>query len=226
MFILLLAGADGDGLSFQAQVGYEPALLTRSGDYTYSVSMFPELVDIFYLSHTLSGKVGVRLPSDLGILTTGSYSYSTIPYSKPNIDLEGTWLPSPANWVSHEVAVGAEAIHPIGLRYRKSSVLLGGVIIFGKIKGDNNFYRHDPETDHRTYNTKSKILGFQGCIGLNIPLVSFDQFILQICPTLKGGAVKEQSSIIPDDAVWLGPYTLYKWGLALGLTLNYDGGKQ
>ncbi|MBD3286769.1 hypothetical protein GF359_09145 [candidate division WOR-3 bacterium] len=222
---LLVFGADGVG--FQAEIGYEPALLIRGGDYTYSVSIFPDFVDNFYLSHSISGKVGVQLPSDFGIRTTGSFSSSNIPYSKSNIDMEGVWLPSPANWVSHEVTVGAEAMHPVGLRARKTSVLLGVSIIFGKVKGDNNFYRHDPETDYRTYDTKSKILGFQGYLGLNIPLFSFDQFRLQVSPTLKGGAAKEQSvEGVPDDGAWIGPLTLSKWGMALGINLNYDGGKK
>lgn len=230
LVILVLAGADGNGLSFQAQVGYEPALLIRGNDYTYSVSMFPELVDVFYLSHTLSGKVGVQLSNNLGIRTTGSFSYSTIPYSKPNMLLPGPWLPSiNTHWVSQEVTLGAEAIHPIGSRAR-ISVFLGLGIIFGRLKGECPFRYHDYETDQtyqRTYYPESKTLGFQGRIGLNIPLISFGRFELQISPTLKGGALKEQSvEGVPDDGVWVGPLTLLKWGMALGLNLNYDGGKQ
>lgn len=231
--VLLLAGAsgEGNGLTLQAQVGYEPALLIRGGDYTRAESMFPDLGDVFYLSHALSGKVGVQLSNNLGIRTTGSFSYSTIPYSKPNMLLPGPWLPSVnTNWVSHEVTIGAEAIHPLGLRAGRSSVFLGLGITFGKLKGECPFAYRDYETDQtyrRTCYPKSKTLGVQGYVGLNIPLVSFGQFRLQISPTIKGGAVKEQSvEGIPNDGVWVGPLTLLKLGMALGLNLNYDGGLQ
>jgi hypothetical protein len=224
---LLLAGASEDnGLSFQAQLGYEPALLLTGYDYTYfSDGLFPTFQEATYFSHSLSGKIGIETENDWQMHAIGSVSQSVIPNGKVNISFGGWGFPV-TRWVSQEFSVGAEA----GYAFfgKKSSVYLGLELTWGKLSGSPEFHRDfGDDAESQIVHLTSTMLGLQGHIGIDIPLVSFGRFSLGLSPMLKGGAIKEQKAEgIPDDAVWAGPFTLSKWGVALGVNLNYDGVKQ
>jgi hypothetical protein len=228
MFILLLAGAAGDGagLSFQAQLGYEPALLATGDDYAYTFDdLFPSLGEVCYFSHSLSGKIGIETENDWQMHAIGSVSQSVIPNGKVNISFGGWGFPV-TRWVSQEFSVGAEA----GYAFfgKKSSVYLGLELTWGKLSGSPEFHRgFGDDAESQIVHLTSTMLGLQGHIGIDIPLVSFGRFSLGLSPMLKGGAIKEQKAEgIPDDAVWAGPFTLSKWGVALGVNVNYDGGQR
>lgn len=239
---LLLVGAsgEGNGLSFQAQVGYVPALLVRGKDYSvyYDMSFMLSdlLADKFYFPHAFYGKVGTSIGSGWEIRAIGSLTFWRMPFSNSNIhlqlydpDTKEPWLSSQANWRSNEITLGGEVGHSLRYRWGDGGVYFGLEGIWGWFSGESIFYQYNHETrknDFLTLSITSKSLGLQGHVGVAIPIVSFGCFSFQINPMLKGGFLKEQSSIIPDDAVWLGPSTLSKWGIALGINLNYDGGKK
>lgn len=229
-FALLLAGAsgEGNGLSFQAQLGYEPAVLATGGDYAYTFDgIVPRLGEVCYFSHSLSGKIGIVTENDWQMRAIGSVSQAVIFNGKPNIRYVSTWAPPVTRWESREFSVGAE-LEP-GRKYfrERRNLYLGLELTWGKLYGSPEFYRgFGDDAELRTEHLTSTMLGLKGHIGINIPLISFGDFSLGLNPELKGGAVKELSITgVPSDFVWEGPSTLYKWGIALGITLNYNGGK-
>lgn len=232
-FALLLAGAAGDGagLSFQAQVGYEPALLLTGYDYTYfSDGLFPTFQEATYFSHSLSGKIGIGTENDWQMRATGSVSQAVIS-GEPNIRYTETiWIPVETRWQSQEFSSGVEVEQGQMFLREKVGILLGLEFTWGKLFGDARFYRGaGDDREWRTEHLTSRMFGVQGHIGINIPIVAFGDFTLGINPNLKGGAVKEQSIKLldtPSGTEWKGPRTLPRWGVALGLTLDYNGGKQ
>ncbi len=233
-FALLLAGAAGDGagLSFQAQLGYEPALLATGDDYAYTFDgIVPRLGEVCYFSHSLSGKIGIVTENDWQMRAIGSIAQSVIPNGQANIRDTSSlsqWGSRETRWDSREFTVGAE-LEP-GRKYfrKRRNLYLGLEFTWGKLFGDARFYRSvGGDAEWRTEHLTSTMLGLKGHIGINIPLISLGDFSLGLNPELKGGAVKEQSITgVPSDFVWEGPSTLYKWGIALGVNLNYDGGLQ
>jgi len=231
---LLLAGAsgEGNGLSFQAQLGYEPALLATGNDYAYTFDdLFPRLGEVCYFSHSLSGKIGIVTENDWQMRAIGSVSQSVIPNGKVNIRDTSSlsqWGSRVTRWESREFSVGAELGQGRKFFREKGSIHLGLEFTWGKLSGDARFYRSvGGDAEWRTEHLTSTMLGLKGHIGINIPLISFGDFSLGLNPELKGGAVKEQSITgIPSGFEWRGPSTLYKWGVALGINLNYDGGLQ
>lgn len=230
---LLLAGAsgEGNGLSFQAQVGYEPALLATGSDYAYTFDdLFPSLGEVCYFSHSLSGKIGIVTENDWQMRAIGSVSQSVIPNGKANIRDTSSlsqWGSRVTRWESREFSVGAELGQGRKFFRGKGSIHLGLEFTWGKLSGDARFYRSvGGDAEWRTEHLTSTMLGVQGHIGINVPLVTFGDFRLALNPKLKGGAVREQSITgVPSDFEWRGSSTLYKWGIALGITLNYNGGK-
>jgi len=222
---LLLAGAsgEGNGLTLQLQIGYTPAILDRGnkGYDSPGADLFPELSEVLYCSHTFSIKAGVKTREGWKLRGIGGLTYAKIPNSNVNFTFppESTGYSPMSDWTSHELSLGAEVGHRVGFKWGKGSIYLGLEGGWGRLSGTpwDTFYLITPT---------SRMLGIQGHFGLGIPLVSFGTFNLQIHPILKGGFLKEQSTEIPPGTEWLGPYTLSKWGVALGITLNYDGGKQ
>jgi hypothetical protein len=230
---LLLAGAsDSSGLSFQAQLGYEPALLFTGSDYAYTFDdLFPSLGEVCYFSHSLSGKIGIVTENDWQMRAIGSIAQSVIPNGKTNIRDTSSlsqWGSRVTRWESREFSVGAELGQGRKFFREKGSIHLGLEFTWGKLSGDARFYRSvGGDAEWRTEHLTSTMLGVQGHIGINVPLVTFGYFSLALNPKLKGGAVKELSITgVPSDFVWEGPSTLSKWGIALGINLNYDGGKK
>jgi len=224
MFILLLAGTswEGSGLTLQLQIGYTPAILDRGNKgYDYpSAGLFPELSEVLYCSHTFSIKAGVKTREGWELRGIGSLTYAAIPKSGINFTFPPEYSPiGLCDWTSHELSLGAELGHRVGFKWGKGSVYLGLEGVWGRLSGEpwDTFYVMTPT---------SKMLGIQGHFGLGIPLVSFGAFNSRIHPMLKGGFLKEQSANIPPRTEWLGPYTLSKWGIALGLTLNYNERKE
>jgi hypothetical protein len=224
IFSLLLAGAsgEGNGLSFQAQLGYEPALLCMGKDFAAPADPI-DIASFFYLSHALSGKVGVETKNGWQIRTIGSLDYSAF-YGEPNIEYyEDLWFPVGTDWVCICATLGGETGHSLKFRRGSGSIYLGLEVSGGKLFGNTALWKG---ADFRRATITSSMLGFQGHIGLSVPLITFGRFSLGLNPMLKGGKIKElKVEGIPDTA-WLGPYTLYRWGVALSLTLNYNGGKQ
>lgn len=229
-FALLLAGAAGDGagLSFQAQLGYEPALLFTGNDYAYTFDdLFPSLGELCYLSHSLSGKVGFITENGWQLRAIGSIAQSVIPNGKTNIRDTSSlsqWGSRVTRWESREFSVGAELGQGRKFFREKGSIHLGLEFTWGKLSGDARFYRSvGGDAEWRTEHLTSTMLGLKGHIGINIPLISLGDFSLGLNPQLKGGAVKEQSITgIPSGFEWRGPSTLSKWGIALGLITSYN----
>jgi len=234
---LLLAGAsgEGNGLSFQAQLGYEPALLIRGDDYRRGVigGGLPNLDGFCYHSHSLASKVGIQtrtgweMKATLG-LTSSIINHGSSNLNLPNDSLGNPWLSSSTDWHSIEFRVGAEVGHRIGFSWDEGDVYLGLEGIWGKFLGKDSLHKNNPESvqdDLRIIHVTSTVKGLQWYIGVSVPVVSFSRFSICLNPLLKGGFITEQSTDIPPDAEWKGPYTLPKCGVALGLTLNYNGGK-
>lgn len=235
--VLLLAGAsDSSGLSFQAQVGYEPAVLIRGDDYRRGVigGAFPNFEGFCYHSHSLTGKVGIQTRTGWETKVTLGLTSSIINHGSSNLSLPPDsigelWLSGHTEWSSIEYNLGLEIGHSFGQPQRQWSLFLGLMFTWGKFSGVDSLFKWNHETneeDIRVINVTSPVKGPQWYIGAAVPLFPVGRFSFQINPILKGGFIKEQSTNIPPEAEWKGPYTLPKCGLALGLTLNYSGGKQ
>ncbi|MBA7595550.1 hypothetical protein ES703_02514 [subsurface metagenome] len=207
-------------------------MLITGNDYAYTFDdLFPSLGELCYFSHSLSGKVGIVTENDWQLRAIGSIAQSVIPNGKTNIRDTSSlsqWGSRVTRWESREFSVGAELGQGRKFFREKGSIHLGLEFTWGKLSGDARFYRSvGGDAEWRTEHLTSKMFGVQGHIGINIPIVAFGGFTLGISPNLKGGAVKEQSiEGIPEGFEWKGPSTLSKWGVALGINLNYDGGEQ
>lgn len=227
---LLLAGAswEGSGLTLQLQVGYTPAILhrgTKGYDYPSLSFGFLEFSEVLYVSHTFSLKAGIKTRNGWELRGIGGLTYAKIPNSDANFAFpsDSPWKSYLTDWTLHELSLGIEGGHRVGFRWGEASIYLGLEGILGKLSGESLFCENKDSWD--TFHVTSRAAGLQGHIGIDVPLISLGPFSLQISPMLKGGFLKEQSANIPPGTEWLGPYTLSKWGIALGLTLNYSGEK-
>lgn len=233
MLVMLTIGLTGDkpGVSFQASLGYEPALLVKGSDYSLSGDVgLPDPYGKFYTSHTLVGKFGIKALNGWNLNAVTGLGISTLPNSNSNIEIpsdsnEQPWLSSSMRWTALEYALGTEIGHSFGTSPKKWGLYLGFEFVWGKLTGIDTLYRWNNLTrknDIRSVSLTSPVKGFEWYAGFGIPLVSFGRFALQLNPQIKGGFLKEQSTNIPPEATWKGPFTLSKWGAALGFTINYQ----
>lgn len=230
MLILLLAGAslEGSGLTLQLQIGYTPAILDRGnkGYDSPGAGLFPELSEVLYCSHTFSIKAGVKTRNGWELRGMGGLTYGKIPNSHANFTFssDSPWKSHLTDWTLQELSLGLEGGHRVGFGWGEGSIYLGLEGILGKLSGESLFYENKDSWE--TFYVTSRTAGLQGHVGIDVPLISLGPFSLQISPMLKGGFLKEQSANIPPGTKWLGPYTLSKWGIASGLKIKYNGGKQ
>jgi len=226
--LLLVGVSEDNGLSFQAQVGYEPALLFTGNDYAYTFDgIVPRLGEVCYFSHSLSGKIGIVTENGWQLRAIGSIAQSVIPNGKTNIRDTSSlsqWGSRVTRWESREFSVGAELGQGRKFFREKGSIHLGLEFTWGKLSGDARFYRSvGGDAEWRTEHLTSTMLGLKGHIGINIPLISLGDFSLGLNPKLQVGALRELSITgIPADFEWRGPSTLSKWGIALGLITSYN----
>lgn len=235
--ILLLAGASGErnGVAFQAQLGYMPSFSAKK-DYRRGVVQagLPNPEGMFYFSHSITGKLGIETRNGWRTGIAGSIASYTLTDANSNLRLpadsvtQEPWISMSVGWKSTEYSIGADVGHSFGSA-RQWNVSTGLVFTWGKLSGTDTLWKYNHETndeDVRVINVTSPVRGLQWHIGAGIPILSLNQFSLQINPTIKGGFIKEQSTDIPPEAEWKGPFTLSKWGAGLGLTLNYNGVEQ
>jgi hypothetical protein len=247
-FILLLAGVsgNGDGIAFQAQLGYELALLFKGEDYVrqpkYPAFVFFDPSMILYMSNAIRGRMGILVGNRFEIRGTGSIAYCKIadPGSGLDVPLDSmrVWYYPPHHNYNRLRTIEYSGGVEIGYKPRNwrhnGDIYLGLEGIWGRFHCRETWssYRADDEDElvrDDTIHFISSVKGLGGHLGVAVPVASFGRFSVQLHSMLKGGAVREQSAELvdaPAGTQWEGPRTLLKWGVALGLTLNYKGGQQ
>lgn len=246
-FALLLAGANGEGngSAFQVQLSYEPAVLLRGKDYRKHVSDFTMEMDpsiVLYSSHPLKVKIGIQTRNGFGIRAVGSIGTSLIgnPESSLRIppDSSGYWGTSYNMVTSIEYSVGGE----VGYAFRSpwewwrqnGDIHLGVEGVWGRFYVKEDYVKWNQPGDKygrrdTSFSFRSQVKGWQAHMGVSVPTILSNHFSIKTHCMLKGGAIKEQSIEFldtPPGTEWKGPRTLPRWGIALGLTLNYSGGQQ
>jgi len=231
--ILLLAGVDGDGPRFQAQVGYELTILAIGNDLSFQAGMF-DFSSLLYSPHLLHTKIGVQFEKGWEIRSTGGVSFSKFVGNPP------LWLATDPDrtfvgWgdvSTLEFSAGIEGGHSLRFPWGEGSLYLGVEGIYGRLNAIDTleeWWNWDPPKEKIIWPVyvTTPVAGYRWYVGISIPVVTVNQFSLQIHPLIMGGKVKTGDPVtLSANTKWFGPCTLLKRGVGIGLTLNYNEGKK
>ncbi|NLI98291.1 hypothetical protein GX441_06485 [bacterium] len=243
---MLLIGASGDkdGLSFQACVGYEPSVLYRGKEFkgftNAPAGAYPDPSLVLYLNHTVRGKIGVEISNLIIIRAIGGFSYSDLPNTSPLVffpsDSTGRYYCLSTNMTLSAISVGGEIGIPLkalskSYTYNGGDIYVGSEGVWGDSYGEEHWIWYDnlnePQNLKNFYYV-SDLKGIVGHLGISFPVVSFGGFSFQMHCLLKGGVLRESAMNTydkPEEASLRQMRILPTWGVALGLTFDYKGGK-
>lgn len=221
---IVLSGA----LGFEAQTGYEPALLGRG---KFSQSTFLPYGNC-YLNNGGFLKIGFSFADAWSVRGTFAISGSYYPQGPAVIDIPD--LDEPYEYTdmnSLEFSAGTEVAHSLRFRSGKGDVFAGVEGIWGRFDYASlcTYTEDSYQYDYGTVSYSCKGSGVQGWAGISYPVARFGRFAVNFSTVLKGGGIVLRPYDMPEQYTWKGYYIqptsnapLPRWGIAIGLSLAYD----